>query len=73
MSEPLLRIQYRLTDRDLVLLGWLADHGVLTTAQIAHALYPSIGFAQRRLLTLVGAGLIDRFRRACHELRVSRW
>lgn len=30
MSEPLLRLQYRLTCRDLVLLGWLADHGMLT-------------------------------------------
>jgi hypothetical protein len=62
VSEPLLRIQYRLTDRDLRLLGWLADHGVLTTPQIAHALYPSLDFAQRRLLKLVGAGLLDRFR-----------
>lgn len=62
MSEPLLRLQYRLTPRHLVLLGWLADHGVLTTGQIAHALYPSLGFAQRRLGRLVGAGVLDRFR-----------
>jgi hypothetical protein len=62
VSEPLLAVQYRLTDRDLTLLGWLADHGVLTTPQIAHALFPSLDFAQRRLLKLVGAGLLDRFR-----------
>lgn len=62
MNEPLLVVQSRLTDRDLTLLGWLADHGVLTTGQIAHALYPSLGFAQRRLLKLVGAGVLDRFR-----------
>jgi hypothetical protein len=62
VSEALLTVQYRLTDRDLTLLGWLADHGVLTTPQIAHALYPSVDFAQRRLLKLVGAGLLDRFR-----------
>lgn len=62
VSEPLLRVQYRLTGRDLVLLGWLADHGTLTTPQIAHALYPSLGFAQRRLRKLMQAGVIDRFR-----------
>ena len=61
-GEALLRVQYRITDRDLTLLGWLADHGVLTTDQIAHALFPSLDFAQRRLLKLTKAGLIDRFR-----------
>jgi hypothetical protein len=62
VSEPLLRVQCRLTARDLTLLGWLADHGVLTTPQIAHALYPSLDFAQRRLLKLLAAGVVDRFR-----------
>jgi hypothetical protein len=61
-GDRLLRVQARITDRDLVLLGWLADHGVLTTGQIAHALYPSLDFAQRRLLKLVEYGLLDRFR-----------
>jgi predicted transcriptional regulator len=61
-GEALLRVQSRLTDRDMTLLGWLADHGVLTTAQIAHALYPSLDFAQRRLLKLTRADLLDRFR-----------
>jgi hypothetical protein len=55
-------MQARLTDRDETLLGWLADHHVLTTPQITHALFGSTRFAQRRLLTLHRAGLIDRFR-----------
>jgi hypothetical protein len=62
MSEPFLRVQSRLTNRDHTLLGWLADHGVLTTVQIAHALYPSLDFAQRRLRKLSQIGLLDRFR-----------
>lgn len=62
VNEPLLQVQSRLIDRDLVLLGWLADHGVLTTPQIARALYPSLGFAQRRLLKLLDTGVLDRFR-----------
>lgn len=62
MNEPFLRVQSRLTNRDHTLLGWLADHGVLTTVQIAHALYPSLDFAQRRLRKLCQVGLLDRFR-----------
>lgn len=62
MVDPLMRVQPRLTDRDHLLLGWLADHGVLTSFQIAHALYPSLDFAQRRLRKLCEAGLIGRFR-----------
>ena len=58
----LLGVQSRLTDRDLTLLGWLSDHGVLTTDQIAAALFPSLDFAQRRLLKLLHAGLVARFR-----------
>jgi hypothetical protein len=46
MTEPILRIQSYLTDRDHVLLSWLADHGVLTSFQIAHALFSSLDFAQ---------------------------
>ncbi|GAA4690918.1 replication-relaxation family protein [Phytohabitans rumicis] len=60
--EPFMRVQSRLTDRDHILLGWLADHGVLTSFQIAHALYPSLDFAQRRLRKLCDTGLISRFR-----------
>ncbi|MBE1484997.1 replication-relaxation family protein [Plantactinospora soyae] len=62
MDETFLRVQARLTDRDHVLLGWLADHGVLTTVQINHALYGSLDFAQRRLRKLCQVGLLGRFR-----------
>jgi hypothetical protein len=62
MEERFLRVQSRLTDRDHVLLGWLADHGVLTSFQIAHALYPSADFAQRRLRKLCEVDLLGRFR-----------
>lgn len=62
MTEPILRIQSHLTDRDHVLLGWLADHGVLTSSQIAHALFPSLDFAQERLRKLTGLKVLARFR-----------
>ncbi len=62
MRDPVLRLQSMLTDRDLVLLGWLADHGVLTSFQIAHALYPSLNYTQRRLRQLLAVEVIDRFR-----------
>lgn len=60
--DLVLALQPRLTDRDRTLLGWLYDHQLLTTAQIAHALFPSLDFAQKRLLKLLDAGLLDRFR-----------
>ncbi|MEV4494555.1 MULTISPECIES: replication-relaxation family protein [Micromonospora] len=62
MSDQILRAQSMLTARDHVLLGWLADHGVLTTPQVAYALFPSLDFAQRRLRRLHDVGVIDRFR-----------
>lgn len=63
MPDPLLRVQSQLTDRDLVLLGWLADHGVLTSFQVAEALYPSIDYAQERLRALTQKlEVVDRFR-----------
>jgi hypothetical protein len=62
MTEPMMRIQSALTARDMTLLGWLADHGLLTSFQIAHALYPSLNFAQRRLRKLLALRVIDRFR-----------
>ena len=58
----MLRVQSHLTGRDVTLLGWLADHGVLTTPQIGHALFPSLDFAQRRLKILCALGLTARFR-----------
>jgi hypothetical protein len=60
--DVVLRVQSHLTDRDHTLIGWLGDHGVLTSAQIAYALFPSLDFAQRRLRTLHRLGLVDRFR-----------
>ncbi|GAB3868138.1 replication-relaxation family protein [Dactylosporangium cerinum] len=61
-GDRVLRLQARLTGRDRVLLDWLADHKVLTTFQICHALFGSLDFAQRRLLALYRLGLVDRFR-----------
>jgi Replication-relaxation len=52
----------RITDRDRTLLGWLYDHDVLTTPQLANALFPSLDFCQRRLRTLYRLRLIARFR-----------
>ncbi|WP_238010389.1 replication-relaxation family protein [Dactylosporangium sp. AC04546] len=62
MDDPVLRVQSQLTDRDRVLLGWLYDHGVLTSFQIAHALFSSLDFCQRRLRTLHRLRLVARFR-----------
>ncbi len=61
-GDRVLRVQARLTGRDRQLLDWLADHQVLTTVQIAHTLFSSLDFAQRRLLSLHRLGLVDRFR-----------
>jgi hypothetical protein len=61
-APPLLRLQASITARDDRLLGWLYDHGVLTTEQIAHALFPSLDFAQRRLRRLTGLAAVARFR-----------
>ncbi|MEV0155992.1 replication-relaxation family protein [Micromonospora sp. NPDC050686] len=61
-ADPLLRLQASITARDDRLLGWLYDHGVLTTDQIAAALFPSLDFAQRRLLRLTALRAVDRFR-----------
>ena len=61
-DSALLRAQASLTERDLVLIGWLYDHGVLTTYQIAAALFPSLDFAQRRLLRLTRLKVLARFR-----------
>jgi hypothetical protein len=60
--DRVLQLRARLTERDLLLLEWLADHQVLTTPQIATALFSSLGFTQRRLLALHRAGVIERFR-----------
>ncbi|GLY05000.1 replication-relaxation family protein [Actinoplanes sp. NBRC 101535] len=62
MDDPVLRVQSQLTIRDRLLLGWLYDHGVFTTPQLAHALFPSLDFCQRRLRALYQLRLIARFR-----------
>lgn len=51
-----------LTPRDQVLLSWLAEHYVLTSSQIATALFPSRRAAQRRLTHLHRLGAVSRFR-----------
>lgn len=61
-ADQVLRVQHQLTDRDWRLLGWLYDHAVLTSFQIAHALFPSLNYAQRRLTQLTELGLLERFR-----------
>ncbi|MEU4533162.1 replication-relaxation family protein [Micromonospora ureilytica] len=61
-SDPLLRLQASITARDDRLLGWLYDHGVFTTDQIAAALFPSLDFTQRRLRRLTTLRAVDRFR-----------
>jgi hypothetical protein len=60
--DPVMRVQAQLTDRDCVLLEWLAEHGVLTSFQIAQALFPSLDYAQERLRKLVGLRVLERFR-----------
>jgi hypothetical protein len=52
-----------LTARDLLLADWLAEHGVLTTAQITTALFASATTASHRLITLHRIRLLDRFHR----------
>ncbi|MGX6601686.1 replication-relaxation family protein [Micromonosporaceae bacterium Da 78-11] len=66
MSDRVLRVQAALSPRDHLLLQWLRDHGVLTTPQIAHALFPSLDFAQRRLQRLIAHEVVDRFRPLRH-------
>jgi protein involved in plasmid replication-relaxation len=61
-GDRVLRMQAYVTYRDRLLLDWLYDHQVLTTFQIAHALFGSLDFAQRRLLRLHRLGLLERFR-----------
>lgn len=51
----------RLTARDHVLLGWLAEHYVLSTDQIAAALFPSRRMARLRLAALHQMRALSRF------------
>ncbi|MEV6927392.1 replication-relaxation family protein [Dactylosporangium sp. NPDC051485] len=60
--DPLTRLRNHINDRDLLILSWLYDHHALTSAQIAHALFPSLDYAQRRLRLLTELQAISRFR-----------
>ena len=60
--SPLARLRNHINDRDRLILSWLYDHHALTSAQIAHALFPSLDFAQRRLKLLTELQAITRFR-----------
>ena len=51
----------RLTPRDHQLLGWLAEHYLLSTDQIAHALFPSVRTARLRLAVLHQLEAVTRF------------
>ncbi|WP_430788186.1 replication-relaxation family protein [Actinoplanes sp. G11-F43] len=51
----------RLTARDHLLLAWLAEHYVLTTGQIATALFPSLRSARLRLSVLHSLQAVTRF------------
>lgn len=57
------RLSYlrRLTLRDRQLLAWLAEHYVLSTAQITNALFPSERSARLRLATLHRIDAMHRF------------
>jgi hypothetical protein len=59
-ADPL-RYVRRLSDRDRLLLAWLAEHYVLSTEQVAAALFPSKRAAQERLTTLYRIGAVSRF------------
>jgi hypothetical protein len=51
----------RLTVRDRLLLSWLAEHYVLSTSQISHALFPSTRSANLRLATLRAIDAVTPF------------
>jgi hypothetical protein len=51
-----------LTERDRFCVSVLAEHQVLTTAQLAQLCFPGLDVAQRRLLRLARLGVLDRFR-----------
>src|SRR4051794_3098960 len=60
--DPVVRAVGHLTVRDATILEWLHDHRMLTTPQLAGALFPSVHVAQRRMRLLRGLGLVERFR-----------
>ncbi len=60
-SDPL-GVVRALTGRDRFIVTVLAEHQVLTTAQLAQLCFGRLDLAQRRLLRLVRLGVLDRFR-----------
>lgn len=58
--DPLIDVRH-LTRRDRQILSWLAEHYVLTTEQLAAALFPSRRAAQKRLTLLYRIGAVSRF------------
>jgi hypothetical protein len=51
----------QLTPRDRLLLSWLAEHYLLSTDQVARALFDSLRTAQQRLTILHRRHVLDRF------------
>lgn len=64
MTPSGLRPAGRITSRDARLLRLIAEHGVLTSAQITAALFPQGTKARSRIALLRDAGLIETFRPA---------
>jgi hypothetical protein len=56
-----LELLARLTSRDRALLAWLAEHYLLSTQQVAHALFPSARSATLRLAALYEMEAVNRF------------
>ncbi|MFC0532126.1 replication-relaxation family protein [Phytohabitans kaempferiae] len=56
-----LAVLRRLTPRDRLLLSWLAEHYLLSTDQIARALFTSPATARMRLTILYRIGALTRF------------
>ncbi|MFY1700194.1 replication-relaxation family protein [Micromonospora sp. WMMA1923] len=59
-ADPYLQTR-RLTSRDRLLLSWLAEHYLLSTAQVTRALFPSGRSARLRLTLLHRIHAVDRF------------
>ncbi len=61
-DDRLFALAGRLTERDRRICRLLAEHRVLTTAQIADVDFDSLRKAQERLAVLYGLEVLDRFR-----------
>ncbi len=56
-----LKLTARLTDRDRTILGWLAEHYLLSADQITQAAFPSPAMARLRLKQLHRIEAVNRF------------